>query len=106
MKVRKWIFVEIFSLKILPQHHVNMPDRRQTEYFKSCDTKACLWIYTGVCVNICILLVFVFLHCSAPAFLCIEALPKPRDRDGDKLVLIPRAINGLSVAAVKSPAKT
>ena len=25
---------------------------------------------------------------------------------GDKLVLIPRAINGLSVAAVKSPAKT
>ena len=102
MKVRKWIFVEIFSLKNLPQHH----DRRQTEYFKSCDTKACLWIDTGVCVNICILLLFVFLHCFAPAFLCIEALPKPRDRDGDKLVLIPRAINRLSVAAVKSPAKT
>ena len=67
MKVRKWIFVEIFSLRILPQHLVNIPDRRQTEYFKSCDTKACLWIYTGVCVNICILLVFVFLHCFAPS---------------------------------------
>ena len=94
MKVRKWIFVEIFSLKILPQHLVNIPDRRQTEYFKSCDTKACLWIDAGVCVNICICICISAL--LRP--LCIEALPKPRDRDGDKLVLIPRAINGPSVA--------